>query len=71
MASLCRFPKKNGKNKGTRCRFARLVSKKIKKTDIFFYLTNWLTKNKRGISGGGLPGFAVSGNNRGQLVPRW
>tara|TARA_Y100000766_G_scaffold250930_1_gene234260 strand:+ start:768 stop:1001 length:234 start_codon:yes stop_codon:yes gene_type:complete len=71
VASLCRFPKKSGKNQGIHCRFACFASKKIKNGLHFFLLTNKLTKCQSGINGRGLPGFAISGNNRGQLVPRW
>jgi hypothetical protein len=71
VASLCRFPKKSGKNKGIHCRFACFAGKKIKNGLHFFLSTNWLTNHQTGIDGGGLPGFAVSGNNRGKLVPHW
>jgi len=71
VALLCRFPRKSGKNQGIHCRFACFVTKKIKKRAPFFLSTNWLTKCESGINGRGLPGFAISGNNRGQLVPLW
>ena len=38
MASLCRFPKKSGKNQGIHCRFACFASKKIKNDLHFFSL---------------------------------
>tara|TARA_B100000614_G_C14415641_1_gene439733 strand:- start:369 stop:698 length:330 start_codon:yes stop_codon:yes gene_type:complete len=71
VASLCRFPKKSGKNKGIHCRFACFASKKNKNKLHFFLLTNRSTKCQSGISGRRFPGFAVSGNNIGQLVPLW
>tara|TARA_Y100001935_G_scaffold173375_1_gene143217 strand:+ start:327 stop:542 length:216 start_codon:yes stop_codon:yes gene_type:complete len=71
VASLCRFPKKSGKNQGIHCRFACFASKKIKNELYFFLLTNKLTKCQSGINGRGLPGFAASGNKKGQFVPHW
>tara|TARA_B100000676_G_C17360855_1_gene475700 strand:+ start:102 stop:314 length:213 start_codon:yes stop_codon:yes gene_type:complete len=69
VASLCRFPKKSGKNQGIHCRFACFASKKNKNGLHFFLLTNWLTKYQSGISGKELPGFAISGNKKEQFVP--
>tara|TARA_Y100001934_G_scaffold202541_1_gene238727 strand:+ start:529 stop:744 length:216 start_codon:yes stop_codon:yes gene_type:complete len=71
VASLCRFPKKSGKNQGIHCRFACFAGKKIKNWLHFFLLKNRLTKCQSGINGRGLPGFANSGNNGGQLLPLW